>query len=226
MVVAPARPRKTVSVTQQREMVSLFLDGAHVVVTALADPAVRAAWDRPSVLEDQQVSGLAGHLARGVWVVADYLDAATPGGPVDLDSAGEYFASFASSASPEDHRSIRDRGAAVAAVGRDELLRTLQGRLEALEPRLRTLEGDHLITVMGGKVMRLNDYLATRIVEQSVHLDDLARSANTDHWHISEEAEALTICVATEVVRRRSGTTALIRALYRRGFSDGVLPAL
>jgi hypothetical protein len=214
-------------VAEHPEMVDLFLDGAHVVAAALADPAVRAAWDRPSVLEEQQVSGLAGHLARGgVWVVADYLDAGSPEGPVDFDSAGEYFASFASRASSDDHRSIRDRGAEVAAVGWDELLRTLYERLDALEPRLRALVRGHLITVLGGRVMRLDDYLATRIVEQTVHLDDLARSVNLDPWPLSDEAEALTIDVAMDIARRRSGSTDLVRALYRQGFADRVLPVL
>lgn len=87
--------------------VNLFLEGARVVASALASPTVRDAWNCPSVLEEQQVSGLAGHLARGgIWVVAAYLDADIPDGPVDIESAGEYFASFASTASPEDHCSI------------------------------------------------------------------------------------------------------------------------
>lgn len=43
----------------------LFLAGGRAVADALGDPAVASAWDRPSVLEDQLVSGLAGHLARG-----------------------------------------------------------------------------------------------------------------------------------------------------------------
>ena len=79
----------------------LFVAGAHTIVDAIADPSVGEAWDRPSVLEDQLVSGLCGHLARGgVWVVSDYLDAGTPVGPVEFASAGEYFEGFAASASP------------------------------------------------------------------------------------------------------------------------------
>ena len=219
--------RKTDYVTEPEEIVDLFLNGAIVISAAIADPAVHAAWDRPSVLEDQRVSSLAGHLARGgVWVVADYLDAGVPDGPVDFESAGEYFATFASTVSPDDHRSIRNRGAAVGSVGRDELLQRLEERLGALEPRLRSLDPAHLIAVMGGNVMRLGDYLATRIVEQIVHLDDLARSVDLHSQLISAEAEALTIWVGIEVARRRSGNTALIRALYREGFVEQTLPVL
>lgn len=198
-----------------------------MVLDAIADPTVAAAWDLPSVLEGQNVSGLAGHLARGgVWVVADYLDAGTPPGPVDFDSAGEYFARFVSDASPDDARAIRDRGAAVAAVGRDELLFTLAERLNALGPRLASLESDHLIAVAGGKVMRLEDYLTTRIVEQTVHLDDLARSLDRDPWPLPANSAALTIAVGVEIARRRSGATAVIRTLYRHGLAGSTLPVL
>jgi len=209
------------------EVVNLFLNGAKVVIAAIADHEVLAAWDHPSVLEHQQVSGLAGHLARGgVWVVADYLDAETPNRPVDFDSASEYFAHFASNASEDTHQSIRDRGAEVASVGPDELLRILGERLNALEPRLHTLDPSCPITVIGGKIMRLHDYLTTRIVEQCVHLDDLARSVGRDLWPISAEAKALTIHVGIGIARLRNGDNALVRALYRHGFVEQVLPVL
>jgi hypothetical protein len=158
--------------------------------------------------------------------VANYLDAGVPDGPVDFEDAGGYFATFASTVSPDDHRSIRDRGAAVASVGRDELLQRLAERSDALEPRLRSLDPAHLIAVMGGTVMRLSDYLATRIVEQTVHLDDLARSVDLHSPLISTDAESLTISVGIEVARRRSGNAAIIRALYREGLAEQTLPVL
>jgi len=37
-----------------------------------------------------------------------------------------------------------------------------------------------LLTVAGDSVMRLDDYLATRIVELTVHVDDLAVSVSLD----------------------------------------------
>ncbi len=109
------------------DIVELFLTGAEVVAEAVASPEVAAAWDQPSVLEEQTVGSLAGHLARGgVWVVADYLDAATPEGPVDLPSAAAYFAKFTDVQDPTIHQAIRDRGASVAAVGRDALVTDLR----------------------------------------------------------------------------------------------------
>ena len=210
--------------TKARDTAELFLEGAEVVVAAISDPAVAAAWDRPSVLEEQAVSGLAGHLAHGaVWVVADYLDAGPPGGPVDCTSALEYFVTLLGQASPADHEAVRRRGADVA-VGHDALVRALAARLAALGPRLRALDAGHPIAVAGGNVMRLDHYLTTRIVEQVVHLDDLARSVDRDPWPVPPAAADLVISIGLDIARRRSGDSTVIRALYRRGFAAYTLP--
>ena len=209
------------------DVVEVFLEGAEVVAAAVGSAAVADAWDLPSVLEDQRVNGLAGHLARGgVWVVADYLDEGAPGATVDFSSAGEYFHGLLAAASPEDHEAIRRRGAEVAAAGHGALCRALRQRLDALAPRLRSLEAGHLVAVTGGKVMRLDDYLTTRIVEQVVHLDDLARSVDHDPWPLPPGAVDVAIAVGVDLARRRGGSTAVIRALYRRGWSGPVFPVL
>lgn len=210
-----------------QDVVSLFLAGADVIALALRDPAVADAWDRPSVLEDQSVGGLAGHLARsGIWVVGEYLDAGAPAGPADFSSAGEYYATFVGPASAEAHQAVRDRGAAVASSGLEALLHSVDESLAELRPRLQVLDGDHLICVAGGNVMRLDDSLTTRVIEQTVHLDDLARSVGREPWALPTGAMDLTLAVATEIGCRRAGSTAMLRALYRSGFSEGAVPVI
>src|SRR5579862_2751249 len=207
-------------------LVNLFLAGAHAVAGALDDPAVAGAWDRPSVLEGQAVSGVAGHLARsGVWAVGEYLELGEPAGEVDFETAGEYFVAAVTSMSEEDHAAIRARGAAVAAAGRQQLVATLTERLGELERRLRLEAIPQRISVIGGRVLPFDEYLVTRIVEQTVHLDDLARSVGRAPWSLPEDNEQLTVAVGEEIGRRRFGATAIIRALYRDGFA-GVLPVL
>ena len=208
-------------------IIDLFLEGAHLVATAVADEAVGVAWDRPSVLSEQSVGSLAGHLARGgVWVVGNYLDGDEPSGPVDFETAGAYYAMLADTMTEEQHRAVRERGAFVAAAGHAEVVATLVAKLETLERRIHALPVDYLISVISGKVMRLGDYLVARIVEQVVHLDDLARSVDHAPWPVAEAATDLTIAVAGETGSRRYGATALIRALYRDGFAEPVFPVL
>jgi hypothetical protein len=218
---------ETASVIDAHDVRSIFLAGASTIAEAITDPAVASAWDQPSVLEDQLVSGLVGHLARGgVWVVAEYLDAGEPEAAVDVRGAGEYFATFAATAGADDHRAIRDRGAAVASVGRRALLERVTTHLGALRSDLEALPPDHLISVMGGTVMRLDEYLITRIVEQGVHLDDLARSVGREPWSLPEGHSAITISIGIEVARRRHGSSSVVRSLYRRGFAETTFPVL
>jgi hypothetical protein len=205
----------------------LFLDGAAVVLDAVGDESVAKAWHNDSVLEEQAVASLAGHLARGgVWVVDDYLDGPPPSAPPDFASAGEYFAAIADAFDENAQRAARERGATVGAVGQAQLVAQLADRLHALEARLRSEPEDRLMAVIAGRTMRLDDYLVTRIVEQTVHLDDLARSVGRDPWSVAVEAQALVIAVGAEIGRRRYGATAMLRALYRSGFAEPTLPVL
>ena len=71
------------------DVTAIFLAGADKIEEAIADPAVVDAWSLPSVLEDQLVSGLTGHLARGgVWGLSRIASARAPDGEVDFHSAG------------------------------------------------------------------------------------------------------------------------------------------
>lgn len=204
--------------------VEIYLAGARAVVAALADPAVAGAWDRPSVLEGQAVSGLAGHLARGgVWLVGEYLDEPPPPGPPDHATAAGYFAHHVARLGEDDHAAIRDRGAAVAAEGRDEIVARARAALAALDRRLPAEPADRLVRG-AGQVMPLDAYLDTRIVEQVVHLDDLARSVDVA-WAVPDASWARVVAIGADIGRLRHGGPAMVRALYRTA-AAGTLPVM
>lgn len=191
-----------------------FLAGARIVVDAIGSPAVATRWDQPSVLADQTVGGLAGHLARGaVWVVGDYLDQPAPAEPKFV-SADHYFAAHAELSDEANGRAIRERGAAIAAAGSDVVAAEAARRLAALEERLRAEPADRITVVAGGS-MRLDDYLVTRLVEQVVHLDDLARSVDTEPFPVPADHVRVVLQIGTLIGLRRCGPAAMIRALYR-----------
>jgi hypothetical protein len=205
----------------------LFVDTADVVLDAVSDPAVGVAWREPSGLEDQTVGGLAGHLARaGGWVVAEYLALGPPEGPLTFDSAADYYAAILGRVTDADHKAVRDRGAAIAAQGQSHVVETLRERLGTLRVELPRLADDQPISVIGGFSLRLRDYLSTRLIEQVVHLDDLARSIGRDPWPVDPEAMTLVLDVGVEIGRRRHSDTAMLRALYRVGNADRTLPVL
>ena len=199
-----------------------------MVLDAIGDPAVGAAWNSPSILEEQLVGGLAGHLARGaVWTVDEYLDGGEPASPRDFASAAEYFYEVMKSVGEAEHRSVRERGAAVGAVGQAELVATLAQRLGRLRSRLAAEPSDRNIAVIAGRVLSLDDYLVARMVEQVVHLDDLARSVDhAEGWPLPAETHARVFAVGVEIARLRHGVAPVTRAMYRRGFADIVFPVL
>jgi hypothetical protein len=186
---------------------------------------VAAAWDAPSVLTGQSVGSLAGHLARGaVWLVGEYLDQEPPASAT-FDSPDAYYAAVVDILDDAAHQAIRDRGAAVAAGGWASVSATARDRLAALEPRLLGESPDRLLPVLGG-AMRLDDYLPTRIVEQVVHLDDLARSTGGATWRTPDANVRLALTIGALVGLRRRGPVAMIRALYRDGPTNPTLPVL
>lgn len=208
------------------QTITAFLSGAAAVLAALSSDVVAQAWDRQSVLAGQKVGGLAGHLARGaVWVVDDYLSVGEPSGSVTFESAAAYYAAIMDRLTPADHEAIRRRGADVGSVGHRRLIDDLERRLLLLDPALRASDLARPIAVIGGAVMRLADYLETRIVEQVVHLDDLARSTQTQPWPLPPECVRVAIRVGVEIGECRFGDTQVLRALYRDG-AGSVFPVL
>lgn len=207
-------------------IVDTYLAGAVAVVAAIGDSDVALWWDEPSVLEDQTVGGVAGHLARGgVWLVVDYLADGVPSRGPDFDSAADYIVRVVDGLDDAGHGAVRARGASIAAAGPADVAGEARRRLDEVAARLRDADLDQLVAVYGGMTMRLGDYLATRIVEQAVHLDDLVRSVDGLAIEIPDAVMDAAVTLGFEVLRRRRGRAVAIRALFRSGFQD-VLPVL
>lgn len=208
-------------------IVDLYLAGTRTVREAITDRAVVARWDEPSALEAQTVGSLAGHLARtGTWIVDEFLESGEPDGPVDFEDVASFYVTLLPTGDDPIHQGIRDRGAALAAQGPDGLAATFDERMPAVESALRALPGDRRLTVTGGNVMTIEQYLVTRVVEQVVHLDDLARSVERDPWTVPEASHRLVAQVALDIAFLRHAPNAVVRGLYRAGFADAVLPAI
>ncbi|MFV1989788.1 MAG: maleylpyruvate isomerase N-terminal domain-containing protein [Acidimicrobiales bacterium] len=207
-------------------MRTLFLEVAEVVDKAVSDQRVASAWANDSVLEHQTVGSVASHMARGaVWVVGDYLDQKPAGPKVDIDSAAQYFAQLSDQFNDEDHAPIRARSAEIAELGAEAVAKQLSARLDDLKGRLLTEPADRTLAVYAGLVMRLDDYLGTRIVEQVIHLDDIALSVGAEPWDLPTGASEFVLQCGIDIGRRRFGDLTMRRGLFRKG-PDAALPVI
>lgn len=195
---------------------STFLETGRVAADLLARPEVESAWDGPSALPEFTVRGLAGHLLRATGSVTAYLDRPEPEGePV---SAAEYYVQAVEDPDIQSdvHRAIRQRGEDEAAAGfaavRDrsyELLEVLGARLAAEPPGRKVRAYKDL-------VLSIDDYLVTRLIELTVHVDDLALSIGVTPPALPPEATDLAIEALVEAAKLKHGALAVLRALTRR----------
>lgn len=203
----------------------LFLAAAATAADLIDSAEVADRWDRPSALEGYTVAGLAGHLARAVLVVEPYLDAtdadpaAAGSAPTSaqVDASG-YFAAVLGDHDPLEsdlHRGVRERGASMAADGPATLAATVRTSAEHLATRLDAATLRRPLQVLDGMNVPLEQYLATRLVELVVHIDDLAVSVEVAP-DLSEDACLAVAGILGQTAARRVGGLEAVRALARR----------
>ena len=199
------------------EVRAAFLEATGIAATVLARPEVARFWDAPSALRLLSVRGLAGHLVRGATTVEVYLDRPEPTGePV---SAEEYY----NRALPVDgdittpiHTAIRERGEEQGAAGPERLAADAAAACVRLRERLATEPATRLMSVYKDTVIRIDDYLRTRIIELTLHIDDLCVSVGVPTPDLPPAATAVAIDSLLGVARLRHGDVAVLRALARR----------
>lgn len=193
-----------------------FLVTGRVAADLLARPEVEAAWDGPSALAEFTVRGLAGHLLRATGSVSAYLDRPEPDGePV---TAAEYYVQAVDEPdiTSEIHRAIRQRGEDEAAGGYDAVRDRAYELIEALRTRLDAEGPGRKVRAYKDLVLSIDDYLVTRLIELTVHVDDLAVSVGIPTPELPREATDLAIAALVEAAKLKHGDLAVLRALTRR----------
>lgn len=159
------------------------------------------------------IGALAAHLVRAVTAVEVGLDSQVRQAE-DPVSAAAYFARITNDTSSPLNVGVRARAAEIAGGGHRHCVDLLDRAVDHLRVRLHEAPEDRLVAVADGYVLRLDEYLATRIVELVVHTDDLCVSLGVD----TPTLPALDVAIATlvEVAAFRHGELAVVRALARR----------
>lgn len=193
-----------------------FLEAGRVAADLIAAPEVETAWDGPSALREFTVRGLAGHLLRATGSVEAYLARDEPSG--DPVSAAEYYVRAVDEPDidSEIHRAIRRRGEEQAAGGYAAVKTEAFGILDRLTERLEAEPPARKVRAYKDIVLRLDDYLVTRLIELVVHVDDLAVSAGVRVPALPAAATEAAIGALVEAARVKHGDLAVLRALARR----------
>jgi hypothetical protein len=195
---------------------AVFLECLDPVASMLTEPAILAAWDAPSALERMTVGDIVGHLVRTGNRAWDYLPDRVDGKPAIETVAGYYEAiSLGTDLDSAGNSGVRDRAAAAAAAGPSALANELADARAALEAAFVDLPRAAAIRVIGGLAIRYDAYLATRIIEVVVHLDDVAASVPGFTPDVSPAAWDIAIDGSIELARVRHGDAEVLRVMAR-----------
>ncbi len=193
-----------------------YLGAGTAAVGLLSRRELGDRWSQPSVLPQLEVGELAGHLARSILQVEWFLDMPEPDPPVI--TAAEYYRPMADSADPDAQLNvgIRQRAATTAAGGWARLYLDASKVLDRLAERLPEVPPERRVLAFAGRALLIDEYLKTRLVELTVHIDDLARSLEVPMPPLPEQATATAIAVMVDTARARHGDQAVLHALTRR----------
>jgi hypothetical protein len=197
-------------------IIDSYLATAQVAAGLLRAPELTDRWAAPSALAEFRVSGLAGHLATAVFRVEQALTADVPDEP-PVDAA-EYFArGDAPGRSPDEPRQqgIRRLGEEAAADGPAALADRVDASIDRLATTLPGEPADRPVYGIRA-VMRLDQWVLTRMIELAVHIDDLAISLDVPTPDLPPEAADLVITTLARIAVKHHGAVPVLRGLSRR----------
>jgi hypothetical protein len=211
--------------TQIRE---LWLTTATATAELLAAPEVSAAWYEPSALPEFSVHGLAGHLAGQVFFVSEALDGPLP--TEETISIHDYYARagwIGSDLDDEFNTGIRTKGEKDAADGPALLAARVADAVAELRTRLPSAPARPVRRANWGPFsLTLDDFVTTRLLELTVHNDDLACSVGVPTPELPAEAVETVVDVLSRIALRRHGATSVLRGLTRAERAPGSISAL
>jgi Mycothiol maleylpyruvate isomerase N-terminal domain len=204
-----------------------YLAAADVGTDLLGAPEVAASWGEPSALAQLSVGGLAGHLARQIFSVEALLrqgPCAEP--PISL--LAHYARAAWAGADLDDpaNVAIRHDAAAEAAAGPAALAAAAGATLDRLRGSLAAQPPDRVVLLPWGPwALQLDDLLTTRLLEITVHCDDLACSVGRPAPALPDDVTDLVVSLLARLAARRHGATAVVRALSRAERAPAVIAA-
>lgn len=191
-----------------------FVAAAQVAAELLRDPAVAKNWGEPSALAEFGVAGLAGHLGYQVIAVPEILDAPAPAEEkVDVLTHFQRVPWIGADVHDEFNVRVRDGGEKLAADGPDALVQRVDQAVEQLDRLADAPDRPARMPSWGPWSVSLDELILTRLIEVTVHVDDLAISVGVP----TPTLPGIDIVASTlaKIAVRRHGEVAVLRGLSR-----------
>ena len=198
----------------------MVIECSAVAADLVESDEVASRWDEPSSLAGMTVGALAAHLVRATGATLAYLDRTDPAvRPEDeLLTKVTYF--HAAVDSPI-HERIKEVSAAEAETGHAGIASRSREVAEELATRLPNEPDDRLVGALGKRMLTLDDFCRTRMIEICMHIDDLAHSVGVVTPALSADATGEVIDIVLGIARHLHGDWSVIRALARAERSSG-----
>ena len=194
---------------------ALFLSSAAAFVRLLGEIRDEQ-WSQPG-LGSWSVRSLAGHAARAILTVENYLAQEEPG-DVTIATAEAYYSTVYLSFT--DDVAVAARGVEAGEWLGDDPVAQVSDALARATAAVERQPANRIVSI-GGMGIRLNEYLRTRVFELVVHTIDLSRATGLPH-SLPESAleDAVTLAAAVSA-RRGSGETLLLALTGRAPLGEG-----
>ncbi len=213
------------------DVAKAFREATEAFAEVLKGPEVELAWAEPSALEGYTVGGIVAHVNAAIGWTVRLLEL-----PVPLDVRPMSRADFlgfchslkigpAGAGRHPLHDVLRDQFEQAARKGMESTRDKFLGLTERLAERLEGESGERAVDLRptAPLVLRIGDWMPSRIVELVVHGDDLATSVGIDPPPVPDAAAAVTIDHLMATARAAHGDLAVIRALARRERADAAV---
>ena len=181
----------------------------------VADLVPQRDWGRPA-LGSWSVRDLVGHAGRAFATVSSYL-ASGRGASIALEHPFDYAVAF--SVATADPEAVTARGRQAGEDLGAEPIIALRGLYDNALADLERAPDDAPAATIAG-VMRVIDYLPSRVFELVVHTDDLSRAVGVPH-QAPQGARSLALVFAAGLAARGLGYTEALRALTGRADLPG-----
>ena len=193
---------------------SLVVEAVEAAEELMSRPSIGTAWNTPSALEGMTVGSLAAHLVRAAGATIAYLDRT----PVDSQPEDDLLTPvtyFHAAVDSPIHDQVKQVSADESAIGHQATAAKCADLATELRRRLAHEPADRFVGALGGRMLTLDDFCRTRLIEVLLHLDDLAVSVGEPRPETDPLGVSIVIDIVGSIARHVHGDWKVVYALAR-----------